>query len=104
MASPRKSAAAWGGECKAEERLQLSGDMAALNPSSLWVPLLRGSSPNTTTTAGRMQAEKHRSALARGPIQASGALPGHGIAQHQPRLGSLRRRAVPDARLELSSR
>ena len=61
-------------------------------------------SPTTTTTAGRMQAEKHRSALPTGPIQASGALPGHGIAQHQPRLGSLRRRAVPDARLELSSR
>ena len=51
-----------------------------------------------------LQAEKHRSALPTGPIQASGALPGHGIAQHQPRLGSLRRRAVPDARLELSSR
>jgi len=51
-----------------------------------------------------LQAEKHRSALPTGPIQASGALPGHGIAQHQPRLGSLRRRAVSDARLELSSR
>ena len=61
-------------------------------------------SPRTTTTGGRMQAEKHRSALPTGPIQASGALPGHGIAQHQPRLGSLRRGAVPDGRLELSSR
>ena len=39
MASPLKSAAAWGGECKAEERLQLSGDMAALNPSSLLAPV-----------------------------------------------------------------
>ena len=36
-------------------------------------------SPTTTKTAGRMQAEKHRSALPTGPIQASGALPGHGI-------------------------
>ena len=64
-------------------------------------------SPTTTQTAGRMQAEKHRSALAKAarmqaekhrsalpkaPIQASGALPGHGIAQHQPRLGGHRRR------------
>ena len=32
------------------------------------------------TTAGRLQAEKHRSALLTGRIQASGALPGHGIA------------------------
>ena len=39
-----------------------------------------------------MQAERHRSALPTGPIQASGALPGHGIAQHQPRLGGHRRR------------
>ena len=36
MASPLKSAAAWGGECKAEERLQ---HMAALNPSSLLAPV-----------------------------------------------------------------
>ena len=60
-------------------------------------------SPTTTTTGGRMQAEKHRSALRTGPIQASGAVPAQGIAQQQPGLGSLRRRAVPDARLALSS-
>ena len=49
-------------------------------------------------------AEKHRSALRTGPIQASGAVPAQGIAQQQPGLGSLRRRAVPDAWLALSSR
>ena len=49
-------------------------------------------SPTTTKTAGRMQAEKHRSALPKAPIQASGALAGHGIAQHHPRLGGHWRR------------
>ena len=44
-------------------------------------------SSTTTETAGRMQAEKHRSALPKAPIQTSGARPGHGIAQHHPRLG-----------------
>ena len=44
-----------------------------LNPlKSFWVALLRGSSRTTTTAGGRMQAEKHRSALPTGPIQASG--------------------------------
>ena len=31
-----KSAAAWGGECKAEERLQLPGDMASLTRLANW--------------------------------------------------------------------
>ena len=35
------------------------------------LPLLRVSSRTTNRTAGRMQAEKHRSALPRGSIQAS---------------------------------
>ena len=35
-----------------------------LNPLKPFaLPLLPGPSPTTTTTAGRMQAEKHRSAL-----------------------------------------
>ena len=32
---------------------------------TLWLPLLHGSSPTTTTTAGRMQAEKHRESRGR---------------------------------------
>ena len=44
------------------------------------------------TTAGRLQAEKHRSALLRGRIQASGVVPRQGIAQQHPRLGGHWRR------------
>ena len=41
----------------------LASHTAAQSTQAFWLPLLRGSSPTTTTTAGRMQAEKHRSAL-----------------------------------------
>ena len=41
----------------------LASHTAAQSTQASWLPLLRGSSPTTTTTAGRMQAEKHRSAL-----------------------------------------